>query len=122
MRRSLEISQDIIDLGSEMFASADLKVISYKGENYYRACGAELFQDPDNGTTSSCIKPIGHVYSEHEDANGCILDRVFKVSNVEPRIRSDAFRILRQTGIEESEIFNVLNALQYAGFELVRES
>lgn len=120
MRRSLEISTDIVDLGPEMFASSDFKVISYKGENYYRACGEKVFESKEDGSTSSCIKPIGHLYSDHEDAFGRILEHGWWVTEMEYRIRIDAQKMLLRTGLDDSQVFNALNALQYAGFTLSR--
>jgi len=122
MRRSLEISQDTIDLGPEMFASADYKVISFKGGNYYSACGMTVFEDSVEGTTSSCVKPVGHLTYDHEDAFGRVLERGYNVVDMDIQSRNIAARILRLTGLDDSQIFNALNALQYAGFTLIRES
>lgn len=121
-RTTIDISKDVIDFDiPEMFASKDLKVISYKGENYYRACGQLVWEKPDGGTTS-CIKPEGHIRWVHEDGHGNEFTPDFGIEDMDSNIRSSAHVMLRQTGIEEAEIFNVLNALQYAGFTLSRGS
>ena len=119
MTESLEISKDIIDLGPDMFASSDLKVINYKGNNYYKACGERVNETPD-GVKSSCIKPIGHIRWRHEDSFGRQRDVDFGVQVMDDEIRRVAQLWIRKTGIDEAEIFNVLNALQHAGFTLVR--
>lgn len=117
----LDISIDVVDIPVEgMFASADWKVINRDGENYYRACGEVVFERND-GSTTSCIKPVGHIRWTHEDAHGYETDPHFGVQEMSFHIREAAFKILRRTGIEDTEVFNVLNALQYAGFTLSRE-
>ena len=61
---------NFIDLGPEMFADKELTVISYKGVNYYRACG-EHVQDLLGGSgASSCVKRIDHPHKDHEDYYG----------------------------------------------------
>lgn len=123
LRRKIEISTDIIDFNvPEMFASADLKVISYKGENYYRACGEPVWESKEDGTKSSCIKPRGHLYSDHEDVYGHLLQYGYHVVEVPSRIRNDARQMLLNTGLDDAQVFNALNALQHAGFTLERET
>lgn len=119
MQRSLNISNDVVDLGPEMFASSDLKVIGYKGENYYRSCPEKVYDKPEGGATF-CVKPIGHVQSEHEDAFGRTLGRDYQVKDLDYKIRQSAVYILKRTGLDDSQIFNVLNALLYGGFILER--
>lgn len=120
--RIIDISSDVIDFDvPEMFASKDLKVISYKGANYYKACGATVWEKPSGGRTS-CIKPVGHIRWAHEDGHGNKFDGDFGIQDMDSTTRTEAARMLRLTGIEDSEIFNVLNALQYAGFTLERET
>jgi len=55
------------DIGPECFT--DGFVISYKGENYYRACGAVVLWK-EGGATTSCVKRVGHPGSIHEDYQG----------------------------------------------------
>jgi hypothetical protein len=63
-------NNDIVDFPvAEMFADGELKVISYKGENYYRGCNAYVMQH-DDGSTSHCVKPVDHTSPEHEDYYG----------------------------------------------------
>lgn len=66
-----KISREVIDLPvPEMFASADELVISWKGENYYRACSHPVISRED-GSGSFCIKPEVHDASTgHEDIDG----------------------------------------------------
>lgn len=65
-----EVSRDIIDLPvPEMFASADLRVICWKGEHYYKACGS-FVADLDDGGQSSCVKMVDHPSISHEDSSG----------------------------------------------------
>lgn len=62
---------DFTDIGPECFASGDGLVISYKGENYYKACGAlvEPVRAPEGGSTS-CVKRVNHPGNIHEDWHG----------------------------------------------------
>lgn len=53
-------------LGPECFT--DGLVISYKGENYYKACGA-FITDREDGGQSFCVRRVGHSYG-HENYNG----------------------------------------------------
>lgn len=59
-----------IDIGPECFADPDATVISYKGSNYYRACGARVVDILPGGGTSTCVKRTGHPGNEHEDFGG----------------------------------------------------
>lgn len=72
---SREISKDTIDLPvPEMFASADEKVISWKGENYYRSCPHPVTSNAD-GSGSFCIKPEVHdPATGHEDMDGRVVN------------------------------------------------
>lgn len=62
------VKMGIIDIGPECFASGDLRIISYKGENYYQSCG-EVVNETKTGT-SHCVKRVGHGTSPHEDFFG----------------------------------------------------
>lgn len=65
-----EISNDIITFSiPELFASADEKVICWKGEHYYKACGSFVADLPDGGQTF-CLKRVGHPSISHEDYDG----------------------------------------------------
>lgn len=63
----------IVDLGPECFASGDLSVISWKGENYYRACG-EVVTTLETGGYSHCVKRRKHPGKVHEDYFGYTKD------------------------------------------------
>jgi hypothetical protein len=58
-------------LGPECFTDGD--VISYKGENYYRACNV-LVSDLEDGGQSHCVKRVNHPSKQHEDYDGRTLD------------------------------------------------
>lgn len=55
-------------LGPECFTDGGI-TISYKGANYYRACGKLVRKFPD-GSTSSCVSHLGHRSNQHEDMAG----------------------------------------------------
>lgn len=59
------------DLGPELFI-VDGDVISYKGENFYRACNAFVRDLPDGGQ-SFCVKRVGHPGGVHEAYDGSLL-------------------------------------------------
>ena len=59
-------SDDITVLGPELFINGD--VISYKGENYYRACDYPVAQV--GGSQTHCVKRVGHQSHIHEDYDG----------------------------------------------------
>lgn len=107
------ISTDVIDLGRELFASADERVICWKGENYYRACGEVVFEYED-GAKSHCIKPVHHISWDHEDFDQHLKDRDFETRTMDDELRRKAHRILMQTGLESEQVYNALNALYYA--------
>lgn len=62
-----EASAEYKRLGPECFIDGD--VISYQGENFFRACGAFVRDRPDGGQTF-CVKRTGHPGVEHEDFDG----------------------------------------------------
>lgn len=55
------------DIGPECFT--DDYVISYKGENYYKACD-EFVYDRDDGGQSFCVKRVDHPGMYHEAYDG----------------------------------------------------
>lgn len=55
----------IVDIGPECFADTDAAVISYKGDNYYRACDAFVV-DLEDGGQAFCVKRVGHPGKIHE--------------------------------------------------------
>lgn len=60
---------ELIDLGNSMFCNKDETVINWKGENYYKACGAHVRHLPEGGT-SSCVLRVGHNGYSHQDYDG----------------------------------------------------
>jgi flagellar basal body L-ring protein FlgH len=58
-----------IDLGNGIFTDDEEDVLNWKGNNFYKACGAVVATLPD-GSTSTCVKHLGHPSNEHEDING----------------------------------------------------
>ncbi len=60
---------DIIDIGPQCFASGDLSVICFQGENYYRACG-ELVTGESEDEFTTCVKRVNHPDIIHEDYDG----------------------------------------------------
>lgn len=60
-------------LGPECFT--DGNVISYQGENYYRACAHQVTQN-DDGSGSTCVKRVDHPGVRHEDYDGNTYDEV----------------------------------------------
>jgi hypothetical protein len=79
-----------------------------------------VYEKPEGGSTH-CVKPDGHVSWNHEDTFGRETQRDFGIRDMDWEIRNAAYKLLMRTGIESHEAFNALNALQYAGFTLVRE-
>lgn len=59
------------DIGPECFTNGN--VISYKGENYYRACDAFVTDRPEGGQ-SFCVKRVDHPGTIHEAYDGTIRD------------------------------------------------
>lgn len=124
--RGLDISTDVIHLPvPEMFASADEKVISWKGRNFYQACGEDVQEHYNIDTNlvdgmTTCVKPIGHATREHEDADGRFRIYFGEVTDMDMQIRSEVRQLLRSTGIEEHEVFNVLNAIIFGGYSISR--
>lgn len=51
------------------FASADETVVSWKGENYYKACDQPVVTNPD-GSGTHCVKRVDHPGDIHEDYDG----------------------------------------------------
>lgn len=110
------ITTDIIDLGPELFASSDLRVISFKGENYYKVCGQTVWQGED-GSSSSCIFPLHHPYWKHQDWEGRENDRL-GITDYDYVVRSEFRKALTRSGLDDTQVFNAMNALQTAGLQL----
>lgn len=61
----------VLVLAPELFLSEDERVMSYKGQEYYKPCGKLVFNRPDGGQ-NFCVKIDGHVRQECEDSEGRI--------------------------------------------------
>ena len=61
--------EELVDLGPEMFGDVSGTVISYHGENYYKACG-EFVRKNEEGGTSSCVMPSRFEHETHMDYKG----------------------------------------------------
>jgi hypothetical protein len=57
-----------VTIGPECFADGSLNTISYKGENYYRACSEPVVKFA-SGAISHCVKRVNHK-TDHEDWGG----------------------------------------------------
>lgn len=110
------ISSEVINLGPEMFVSADLKVICYQGANYYKACEA-VVDELEGGSTSHCVLWMHHAY-EHEDTRGVRRGRVYHTATYDDHVQSIFRNVLLKTGLEHVQVYNAMNALQMAGLQL----
>lgn len=61
-----------IDIGPECFADSEATVISYKGDNFYRACDVLVAEFA--GGASHCVKRVNHPNRQHEDFYGRVRD------------------------------------------------
>lgn len=59
---------DFINIGPQAFADKEEKVINWKGENFYRACG--VIVKVTRYSTTSCVKRVDHPGDMHEDYDG----------------------------------------------------
>lgn len=110
------ISNEIVDLAPELFKSADDRVISYKGVNYYKTCGEVVYEKRD-GSTSHCVLRMHHPYPDHEDYEG--RHRMMEwVADYDQEVRERFRTVLKRSGLDDTQIFNALNALQMAGLIL----
>jgi hypothetical protein len=66
---------DIVDIGAECFVDTDIHVISYRGENYYKACDAFVRDRPDGGQ-SFCVKRVDHPGNIHEAYDGYVREEI----------------------------------------------
>lgn len=111
---------DVVDIGPQAFATGDLAVINYKGENYYKSCGEFVSgsRDPDEASTL-CVKRVDHPGWEHEDWDGNLRDRdTSTVVSQEEAVLELARKALQRTGLEGPEVYNALNAFLRAGIKL----
>ncbi len=58
---------DFLTIGPECFT--DGLVISYKGDNYYKACDVYV-KEHDDGGISYCVKRVDHPGNTHESYDG----------------------------------------------------
>lgn len=69
----IEVQVEFVNIGPECFSDTDEKVISWKGQNYYRACD-EIVCDLPEGGQAFCVKRVGHPGTIHEAYHGEIRD------------------------------------------------
>ncbi len=112
---------DFVDLGPELFASGDLTVISYKGQNYYKACGVTVTEQVDVGT-STCVKRVDHPGFMHEDYEGTVLGPAGDIRTLDDQIIREVRTVLKRSGLDVTEVFNALNALKTLGIRLSMEA
>lgn len=116
MHSAPPISKDVIDLGPELFASADLRVISYKGNNYYKTCDEKVYDLPAGGATH-CVLRMFHHYG-HQDFEGRVLEFDTWVTSYDDQVRSRFRSVLKSSGLDDTQVYNAMNALQMAGLHL----
>lgn len=63
------MATDFPPIGPECFSNKERTVISWKGENFYKACDALVVEHPDGGA-SHCVKRVGHPSIIHESFDG----------------------------------------------------
>lgn len=80
-----QVSEDFPYIGPECFSDKDEKVISLKGENFYRACGAPVTK------LTSCTKRVDHPGIMHEDWEGEQVLREEYQNGTAPR---DSFKVI----------------------------
>lgn len=68
-RRKKNMSNGCVTIGPECFSTLDRKVICWRGVNYYKACDV-LVEEHKDGSTSHCVKRVGHPSNTHEDYDG----------------------------------------------------
>lgn len=83
--------QKIISLGIELFTDCDEEVISYKGENFYKACAVKVT------AFSTCVKRVNHPGVLHENYDGEVstgweglMDTDADIDQIAPRPKVDA--------------------------------
>ncbi len=80
-----QLSDDFPYIGPECFSDKEEKVISLKGENFYRACGEPVTK------LSTCTKRIEHPGILHEDFEG---NTVLREEYQKGRAPRDKFEVL----------------------------
>jgi hypothetical protein len=83
--------EDFIDIGPECFATADATVISYKGDNYYRACDV-VVGDNEEGGQKFCVKRVGHPGKTHEAYDGATREEGMAIPDLDQYALFDADR------------------------------
>lgn len=61
--------EELVDIGPECFTNGE--VISYKGENYLKACD-KFVADHADGSRTFCVRRKGHPGGVHEDYDGVL--------------------------------------------------
>lgn len=67
-------NSDFIDIGPECFSDSDRTVISWKGENFYRACDAVVVAHKLEGGSTHCVQRVGHPDNIHQDFDGTVIN------------------------------------------------
>lgn len=95
-------NSDFIDIGPECFANKEETVISWKGENFYRACD-KLVTGTLEGAASHCVKRVRHKNDcEDYDGNTRGLSTVLNdpVRTVPLTVNMQAHRVVGWTSIK----------------------
>jgi hypothetical protein len=98
---------DFVDIGPQCFSDKEQTVINYRGENFYRACGAPV------GLHSSCVKRINHPSPDHEDFAG--------TTSTQPP-RSDGLLIKTRSIMRYGQKFNNQDGTYVAFYSYLDES
>lgn len=119
-----------IDIGPECFTNTEKTVISYQGENYYKACGQLVANIPGGGQTF-CVKRRDHMGDVHEDFRGeirvnlkmddevaAIFENQVEEQQLDPSVHHPPHYTSHPSGVECIEItrhmnFNLGNVVKY---------
>lgn len=78
LSKPVDLKGDSIDIGPLCFTNGD--VISYKGQNFYRACGEHVsYIEGEGQGETTCVKRVGHPGAIHEDYDGFTREDVNEV-------------------------------------------
>lgn len=122
MSQGPPISNHVVDIPVDgMFATADWRVINRNGQNYYLACGETVYEFPEGGR-STCVKPVYHKTWTHEDMEGRQRDEQFRgVVTIDHQIRSKAEVALKNSGLDNEQIYNAINSMLISGLTVSKE-
>lgn len=74
----------MIDIGPGCFSDEEKTVISFEGNNFYRACD-EFVAGHADGSMSYCVKRVGHPGDVHEDFDGVLNSKSFRLDDPSPQ-------------------------------------